>query len=238
MDLDFTDIFEKYEALVREVDAVAKAVAERHPKEVACAKRCSDCCHAVFDLSLVEAMYLNKKFNESFSGKDRSEILDRADESERLMYKAKRKAYKASQEGRDTYEVLKDMGKLRIRCPLLSDDDLCLLYEYRPVTCRLYGLPLNIGGKGHTCGLSGFEPGGKYPTVNVDRINGRLAGLAREFVESIETKNVHMADVLAPLGMALMNTYDEEYMGLTEEKPKSSAGPAGPFGRTIRGGGR
>lgn len=237
MDLDFTDIFEKYETLVREADAVAKAVVERHPKEVVCAKRCSDCCHAVFDLSLVEALYLNKKFNEAFSGMERSRILDRADASEREMYKAKRKAHKQSLEGRDTAEILEEIGKLRIRCPLLSDDDLCLLYEHRPITCRLYGLPLNIGGKARTCGLSGFQTGGKYPTVNVDRINERLAGLAREFVAAIQSRNVKMADMLVPLGMALMNNYDEKYLGLVDEEPEGSTGTQGPFGRTIRGGG-
>jgi Fe-S-cluster containining protein len=238
MEPDFNHIFEKYEALVKEVDAAAKAIAERHPEEVKCVKHCSDCCHAVFDLSLIEAMYLNKKFNEAFAGKERSEILDRADESEREMYKAKRDANKAVQEGRDPAEVLEEIGKLRIRCPLLSEDDLCLLYDVRPVTCRLYGLPLNIGGKGRTCGLSGFKAGGKYPTVNVDRINERLAALAEEFVSGIKTRHTRMADILVPVGMALMNSYDEEYLGTKEEKPKSGQGPQGPYGRTIRGGGR
>jgi Fe-S-cluster containining protein len=189
----------------------------------------------LFDLTLIEAMYLNHKFNEAFSGKERSDILDRADESERAMYKAKRDAHKAVQDGRDPSEVLEEMGRLRIRCPLLSDDDLCVLYEHRPVTCRLYGLPQNIGGRARTCGLSGFEPGGKYPTVNVDRINDRLAKLAEEFVAAIETRNVKMADVLVPVGMALMNAYDEEYLGTGEKKASSGAGPQA---RTIRGGGR
>jgi Fe-S-cluster containining protein len=231
---DFSDIFAKYEALVREVDAVAEAVRQHHPEQVACKKRCTDCCHAVFDLSLVEAMYLNQKFNQAFSGAERSSLLDRADESERLMYKAKRKAYKAvTEEGRDETEVLEELGKLRIRCPLLNEDGLCELYEFRPVTCRLYGLPLNVGGRAVSCGLSGFEPGEKYPTVNVDRIQERLMALAGEFISEIESKNVKMADVLVPVGMALMNRYDEEYLGLkTGEQQNQNR--SGPFSRTIR----
>lgn len=234
MHLDRKDIFEKYEALVRDVDAVVKAVKAQYPGEVACKERCADCCHAVFDLSLVEAMYVNHKFNVRFSGEERSEILDRADASEREMYKAKREANKEVMEGKDVNEVLEEIGRLRIRCPLLSEDDLCLLYEHRPVTCRLYGLPLNIGGRAVTCGMSGFEPGGKYPAVNMDRINERLAALAEEFVESVQTENTKMADILVPLGMALMNTYDEQYLGLKKDKPKGADAQPKPFSRTVR----
>jgi len=238
MDLDTTGIFEKYEALVHEVDKVVEAVKSQYPEEVACKKGCADCCHAVFDLSLIEAMYINKKFNELFSGMERSDILDRADESEREMYKAKREANKEVMEGKDVNEVLEELGRLRIRCPLLSEDDLCLMYENRPVTCRLYGLPLNIGGKAVTCGMSGFKEGGKYPAVNMDRINERLAALAEEFVDSLDTENTKMADILVPLGMALMNHYDRQYLGVKDNSGKAAQSGPGPVSRTVRGAGR
>ena len=54
-------VFTAYEALVAEADAVFSRVNELHPDCVTCKPGCSDCCHATFDLSLVEAMYLNAK---------------------------------------------------------------------------------------------------------------------------------------------------------------------------------
>ena len=56
---ELTPVFTAYEALVAEADAVFARVGEMHPDCVTCKPGCSDCCHAMFDLSLVEAMYLN-----------------------------------------------------------------------------------------------------------------------------------------------------------------------------------
>ena len=59
---ELTPVFTAYEALVAEADAVFARVGEMHPDCVTCKPGCSDCCHAMFDLSLVEAMYLNARF--------------------------------------------------------------------------------------------------------------------------------------------------------------------------------
>jgi len=33
-------------------------------------------------------------------------------------------------------------------CPLLSDDGTCLVYQFRPMTCRLHGLPnIDVSGE-------------------------------------------------------------------------------------------
>ena len=63
---ELTPVFTAYEALVAEADAVFARVGEMHPDCVTCKPGCSDCCHAMFDLSLVEAMYLNARFIEKY----------------------------------------------------------------------------------------------------------------------------------------------------------------------------
>ena len=112
----------------------------------------------------------------------------------------------------------------RVRCPLLNDDDMCDLYEYRPITCRLYGMPTSIGGIGHTCGKSGFVEGKPYPTVNLDVIQKRLYEISAEFVSRIKTKYVKMADMLVPLSMAILTDYDEELSWVVQanETPKKA----------------
>ncbi|ABB40566.1 protein of unknown function UPF0153 [Oleidesulfovibrio alaskensis G20] len=214
MTQDFSEIFAKYEALVADVDNVFKRVQEAHPECVTCEKGCSDCCYAVFDLSLVEAMYLNHRFGQKFSfGPERSVIVERADETDRKLVKLKRQAHRDVQNGRDAEEILQDMGRVRVRCPLLGETDGCELYEYRPITCRLYGIPTAIGGKAHSCGKSAFLAGKQYPTVNIDRIHERLAQLSLEIRDAVHSRFSELHTVLVPVSMALLTTYDDAYLG-------------------------
>ena len=70
MTMDFKKHFVKYEALVEVVDGIFNRVKKEYPKEVFCREKCSDCCYALFDLTIIEAIYLNHKFKEKFSGKE------------------------------------------------------------------------------------------------------------------------------------------------------------------------
>ncbi|WP_419785134.1 YkgJ family cysteine cluster protein [Pseudodesulfovibrio sp.] len=226
MALDFTEYFKRYEAIVAEVNALFAKFEAEMPDKVKCGKGCSDCCNALFDITLVEAIYLNKQFNEKFSGIERSEILTRADKADRLIHKLKRKVYKASREGVPATEVLREVAKARVRCPLLGDDDLCALYENRPITCRLYGVPTSIGGEAHTCNLSGFKGGEKYPTVNMDIVLDRLIALGKDLQKGIGSRFSDLGNMLLPVSMALVSDYSEEYLGVKgaePAKPKKAA---------------
>ena len=76
-------VFLAYEKLVAQTDTLFGRVRDQFPAEVGCKAGCSDCCHAMFDLSLVEAMYINRKFNECFDfGAQRSAILEAAGEAD------------------------------------------------------------------------------------------------------------------------------------------------------------
>ena len=44
---------------------------------------------------------------------------------------------------------MEEAARIKCRCPLLGDDDRCLLYQARPITCRLYGVPTAIAGQGY-----------------------------------------------------------------------------------------
>ena len=216
MEIDFTPYFEQYKAVSKMADEVFERVQKEHPKEVTCEIKCADCCHALFDLTLVEALYLNHKFNQKFQGKEREELIERANRADRKVYTIKRKAYQEMQSGKKEVEILVELSAERCRCPLLNAKDVCDLYEERPITCRLYGIPTSIGGVGHTCGQSGFEEGKPYPTVNLDTIQGKLFAISQELTASLRTKHAQMADMLVPVSMALITVYDAEYLGMTK----------------------
>lgn len=144
------------------IDQAFEAVRKAHPEAIACGKGCADCCHAVFDLSLVEAVNLQAHF-QGLDHSVREQIADAAQEA--------RQAWEQIMESR------LDPAVARIRCPLLAEG-VCLCYEARPVNCRTYGIPTVIDGKGHVCGLSGFEPGESYPTVNLAALQRILHDLS------------------------------------------------------------
>ena len=216
--MDFTPFFERYEALAAKVDEAFKRVGDAHPDLVLCKAGCTDCCYALFDLTLVEALYLNSKFNQAFTGEDREAMIEKANKSDRQIYRLKKEAYKAAQEGQDETSVVEDMAKKRIRCPLLNDTDLCDLYAHRPLACRIYGVPLAIGGTGRTCGLSGFIKGNQYPTVNMDIIHNQLLAISTELVKQLNTKRPGLPEVLVPVSMAILTDYDDEYLGIPTDK--------------------
>lgn len=217
--LDFSKTFEKYEALVAQVDKIFSAVQESHNDCVSCKIHCCDCCYAVFDLTLIESAYVNYHFNKLLTRKGRRPILRRADKADRKYYQIKGKLKKMYiDQGKTPDEVLFQLAQERVPCPLLNDQDLCDLYARRPITCRVYGIPTSIDGKSHICEISGFKEGTAYPTVNLDHINDRLFELSKNLLEEIGSKNAKMHMSLVPVSASLMATYDEEYFGMKSRR--------------------
>lgn len=219
---ELDEVFEKYEAFVEQLDGVFESVRQQYPDCVRCGLACSDCCHAIFDLSLIEALYINRKFIENTIEQRRAEILENANHVDRKIYQLKRKAFKSVDSGEKSEDqVLFEMAAERVRCPLLNDQDRCDLYDFRPATCRLYGIPTAISGKGHTCGLSAFEEGASYPTVNLNSVHAKLHELSQELVLLLQSTHIKMGDVLMPLSMALLTVFSETYLGIAPEKKES-----------------
>ena len=162
------------------IDQAFEAVRQAHPEEIACGKGCADCCQAVFDVSLVEAVNLQAHL-------------------QRLDPTAREEIARAAQEALQAWEQIMasalDPSVARIRCPLLDDHGLCRCYGARPVNCRTYGIPTVIDGKGHVCGFSGFEPGKSYPTVNLASLQRILHDLSVEMAG--EEKGAHRWPIAA-----------------------------------------
>ncbi len=223
MKTDLNPYFEMYEALVAKVDAAFERVKAAYPDEVRCRLGCSDCCLALFDLSLIESIYIHTRFSETLTEAQQAALLDKANRVDRQLARIKRDAAKAVAEGENETTVLERLGEMRVACPLLNDEGQCALYAYRPITCRLYGIPTAIDGSGHTCGLSGFEPGNSYPTVYLDLIHARLQEISATLLRDIGSRNIKLVDLLVPLSMALLTSYDDAYLGIDEETTEDKA---------------
>ncbi len=215
--MDFKPFFLKYESLVTVVETTFDKVQNEYSENVKCEPGCCDCCFALFDLTLIEAIYINNHFNEKFSGVEKLNLIDRANRADRRTYKIKRAAHKEFLDGASEVEVLGRMSLERVRCALLNEDNECDLYDNRPITCRLYGIPTSSSGMSHTCGKSGFLEGTKYPTVNMDQAYKQMYQLSEELVLASKSKNHKMGDMLVPVSMALLNDYTENLLGVKDE---------------------
>jgi len=90
MDFDFTPYFEKYEALVSQADGAFERVKQTFAQCVKCEEKCADCCFALFDLTLIEALYISHKFNEKVKGSGKAGLLEKANQADRKINKLKR----------------------------------------------------------------------------------------------------------------------------------------------------
>ncbi|MCP3872378.1 MAG: YkgJ family cysteine cluster protein [Desulfobacteraceae bacterium] len=214
MALDLKEHFVKYEALVQMVDAVFDRVKSEYPKEVFCREKCSDCCYAIFDLTLIEALYLKDKFNNKFEGKVKNDLIETADKTDRVLVKMKRDAFKEVKNGANELDVIGKMSQERVRCPLLGEDNLCVMYENRPITCRVYGIPTSTAGVSHICGRTNFNQGESYPTLNMDKIYTQLQLLSAQLVKDINSEKIKMHEMLIPVSMAMVTQFDEDYLGV------------------------
>ncbi len=212
--MNFDPYFEQYLALVKQIDAVFERVKNEYPDCVRCKERCADCCHALFDVTLIEALYINAQVNKNFEGALLEALLERANRADRAIHRLKRNAVKELEKGRAEPEILEEMALERVRCPALNEDDRCAIYEYRPITCRVYGIPTEIGGRAHTCGISGFEKGQTYPTLKLDAVYQRLYGISAELARSLGSRYAKLAEMLVPLSGAILTEYTPEYLGV------------------------
>jgi len=218
MNFDFTPYFKKYEELVAKSDEAFERVRTAYAECVKCEEACADCCHALFDLTLIEALYINYKFNEKIESSEKAELLEKANRADRRVHKLKQKAHRDLQAGKSEEEILAGLAQERVRCPFLNEAELCDLYDNRPLTCRFYGIPTAISGAGHTCGKSAFEKGEQYPTVNLDVVNSQLQRISMELIRDLKSRYAKLSDMLVPLSMALLTIYNDAYLGVGEEK--------------------
>lgn len=159
-------MFSKIQELYQFVDTTVVEITNQFSEEVRCLPGCADCCHAVFDVSFIEAAYvahfLSRHRDILASGQERAR--SGAVAFEKLL------------------QEKSDLARARIRCPLLGEDDLCLGHGVRPVNCRTYGTPTTIEGKAHVCGISGFDNNKKYPTIDLEPLQKSLYNYSVELV--------------------------------------------------------
>ncbi len=158
--VDLRDFFSRYEGLVQRLEEDIKEIPKDHGHIVPCGLESSSCCFQYFDIQLIEVIYVHNKMNRTLGSDVRSEVIHKAMEASKRI-----RGQKAGSTGKESvpegsnWRSCQDNTKENILCPL-NRDLQCCLYEYRPIRCRLHGIP------------KGF--------IDLDRINAAILDISRE----------------------------------------------------------
>ena len=203
--MDFSYLLEPYNKLTARADQAFKQVQRAFPDCVKCEPHCSDCCHAFFGLFLIEAVFLKHDFDQ-LGKKERSAALKRCDEADKKLEALERtlKEFK-----NDPQMSAYSMSKARIRCPLLDDNHNCVLYPFRPITCRAYGIPTVIQGKARVCNKAAFLKGKSYPAFDLDGIYRELYSLSKELLNRAGQDNNQRASLLISVSKIIKTPVEE-----------------------------
>lgn len=171
------ELLTRYGSLLREVDEWFRACSSSYPEQIACHSGCSSCCRGLFDITLLDAFYL-KLGVEQLDESVRSKVIHAAHVRLNSLsdeFPAFVEPWLLNTIPEDEWDALMPEED-EAPCVLLSDSGQCLVYEYRPMTCRLNGIPL--------IDVSGEELFDEWCTLNFVAKNPRkLRGLRFAFTE-------------------------------------------------------
>lgn len=122
-----------YEVLIRETEAAIEQARQPGGVIPRCGLHHTVCCGAPFRLGLIEAVALSRQLNRRLSSRDRQECIAQAT----AWFQRLRQA------GAGGKEPQRQGAGPDYRCPLWREER-CLLYAYRPLRCRLHGVPEEI----------------------------------------------------------------------------------------------
>jgi Fe-S-cluster containining protein len=142
--VDLSIYFTEYEALVHKIDEDLEAVKDSSPQALSCGAERDDCCYRYIDLDLIEAIYLSNTMNRLLGSDVRNRVIHTA---VKIGQTTKKMIARLKQKG-DGSTVAKEAlveayAGEKILCAL-NNKHRCALYKFRPLSCRLHGVPAGV----------------------------------------------------------------------------------------------
>ncbi len=208
-------ILTEYRGLLGDIDDWFTRCIERSGDQIVCRQGCTGCCRGLFEISLLDAALLQSGF-----------AMLAEPVKEQVLVKAQERVAQLQQgwpeftppyilnrlPDEDWHEMPEDD---MTPCPLLDADGGCLVYESRPLTCRLHGLPnIDLSGESFSndwCPLNfvGTNPLQRtelrYPFRDTFAREFDLLGL---FAEQIVGRRQLELDTFIPSGLLIDFTTD------------------------------
>lgn len=165
-------LLDRYGALLGEVDVWFQHCLEQYPELISCRNGCSECCRGLFDITLLDALYLRRGFD-MLPGPLKTELKLAASRRLTLLSEVNPAFFEPwllNGIPEDDWDALMPEED-ETPCLLLSETGGCLVYDYRPMTCRLNGIPL--------IDVSGEELFDEWCTLNFTDTDPRSLELLR-----------------------------------------------------------
>jgi Fe-S-cluster containining protein len=166
-----------------DIDEWFRRIRQQYPRQMRCGKGCTACCYGLFDISLADAVDVARGF-EKLPPDVQQRVRSRAVDLHSMIRE------RTFSEDDPRIDQIVDNANSPA-CPCLGDAGECLIYEHRPLACRLEGVPMvdvNEGLFGDWCELNFVEgvPDGAMRDLKLDynRIDAseeaRSAAVARQ----------------------------------------------------------
>lgn len=202
-------LLEEYRALLGEIDAwFERCQTAVPPGMLACRKGCPACCRGLFDITLLDAFLLQEGFA-ALPAAIREQVLARC--RSRLAELQQRwpdlhPPYLLNALPNEDWTGMPEEDETP--CPLLGEDGLCLVYPFRPMTCRLHGLPnIDLSGEDFSTDLCTLHAGDPH-TLPADVLRWRFRAtftreiaLLRAFTLQLTGTPTSEADTFIPLAL-------------------------------------
>jgi Fe-S-cluster containining protein len=228
----------RYGELLHEVDTWFQECSRHYPSKIACHSGCSSCCRGLFDITLLDALYL-KQGMDTLARPLRKRISRKADkrlEHISLQYSIFVEPWILNTIPEAEWDPLMPEED-ETPCLLLDSAGRCLVYDHRPMTCRLNGIPLiDVSGEqlfDEWCSLN-FTTGNP---LLLDKLRYRFSELfAQELLLFQELTNrlvgttLNEIDLFIPAAIVLdMNTALPVIRMLAGQSTATTKLPAKPF---------
>jgi len=203
--MQYDQLLGQYENLLKTADSAFDQIKSQYKDCVKCEIKCADCCHAIFGLFLIEAIYIRHYF-EQFSDSEKEEVLARAKAADEIMATLNERMETLA-DNPEAQVLL--MSKEKIRCPLLNDNEECMLYDHRPHTCRVYGIPTISQGQVHRCEKSEFKDDVNYPVYNMAGAHKKLFQMSKDLLDQAENEDADKAALLISVAKAVQTSIED-----------------------------
>lgn len=143
MNHTYEGILKLYGQVLSSVDIWFRRCIATVPEQIVCSDGCSGCCRSLFDITLLDACYLRSGF-EALDPQHRRSVQRKAEKrltDIKLIWPDFSIPYILNARPDTVWQQIMDDAD-ETPCVLLGDNGRCLTYEYRPMTCRLHGIPL------------------------------------------------------------------------------------------------
>ncbi len=145
---DFLPLLDRYRALLEAVDGWFARSQQRAGDEIRCGKGCAACCRGLFDITLLDAALLQQgvaRLSPGLQKEVRERARQRLPELER-RWPGFSHPYLLNHLPAAEWTEMPEQDMTP--CALLGADGACLAYAFRPMVCRLHGLPhIDISGE-------------------------------------------------------------------------------------------